>query len=60
MCAPWRWGQTSARVHIRPKAPRSGFSDCLQRAVVAGGRRWGIHTHGAKGLLDFLSTWAQC
>ena len=35
--------------------PLSGFPHCLQRAGVAGRRRWDIHGRRAKGLLDFLS-----
>jgi len=55
MCAPGRWVQTSDGVPSRPRAPLSVFSHCLQRAGAAGRRRWGIHPHGAKGLLIFLS-----
>jgi hypothetical protein len=56
MCAPGRWGQTSDCVLSWPRAPRSVFSHCIQRAVVADGRRWGTRARHAKELLIFLST----
>ena len=49
-------GSASDCVPSRPRAPLSVFPHCLQRAVAAGRRRWGIHTHDVKGLLIFLST----
>ena len=49
-------GSASDCVPSRPRAPLSVFPYCLQRAVAAGRRRWGIHTYDAKGLLIFLST----
>jgi hypothetical protein len=52
----WRWVSTAAWVPSRPRAPRAGFPHGSQRAVAAGGRRWGTHTHGAQGLLKYLST----
>jgi hypothetical protein len=52
-------GSASDCMPSRPRAPLSVFSYCLQRAVAAGRRRWGIHTYNAKGLLMFLSTLAR-
>jgi hypothetical protein len=52
-CVPWRWFHTPARVHSRPKAPRSVFSDCIQRTVATGGRRWSTCAHRHKRAFDF-------
>jgi hypothetical protein len=61
-CAPWRGWHTAACVHARPRALRSVFSHCLPRAVVARGGRQEVLEYpppGAKGLVDFLSTYPQ-
>lgn len=42
------WLRTSERVHSRPRAPRSVFPHCIQRAMATGERRWSARARRRK------------